>query len=96
MSQPLLHILNRHGAGCGAPQAIDADDPSLYIGYFENPFGEQWIFTYHRETTKCELRSGDFGWNAGLEVVNGRVQGVSLGQAESQWLSACWQAATGK
>ena len=96
MANPLLQISNRHDAGCGEPPIIDGDDPSLYVGYFENPFGEQWIFTYHRATTKCELRGGDVGWNAGFEVVNGTVHGITLGQAEAQWLSACWQAATGK
>lgn len=27
---------------------------SRYVGYFENPHGEQWIFTYNRETKRAE------------------------------------------
>jgi hypothetical protein len=95
MLKPLLQISNHHTASCGDPPIVDGDDPSLYIGYFENPFGEQWIFTYHRASTKCELRGGDLGWNSRFEVKNGTVPGVILGQAEAQWLAACWQAATG-
>jgi len=93
MSEPLLRIRNHHVAGCGDPPIISGDDPNLYIGYFENPYGEQWIFTYHRKTHTAELRGGDVGWNTVNTVVDGKVPGLILGSEEATWLQACWRAA---
>ena len=45
MSKPLLQIANHHGAACGDPPIVPHDNPYLYIGYFENELGEQWVFT---------------------------------------------------
>ena len=95
MSEPLLRIHNHHVAECGDPPIINGDDPDLYIGYFENPYGEQWVFTYHRKTHKSELRGGDIGWNTVHAVVDGRVASLILGGEEAAWLQACWLAATG-
>ncbi|MFN0053030.1 MAG: hypothetical protein ACKV0T_12665 [Planctomycetales bacterium] len=95
MSEPILRIHNNHTPQCGDPPVISGDDPSVYIGYFENPFGEQWIFTYNHETRKAELRGGDVGWDTVLSVVNGTVEGIIFGKAELLWLLACWKAATG-
>jgi hypothetical protein len=89
MSEPLLRIRNHHSLNCGDPPIVDGDDPHIYIGYFENPFGEQWIFTYNRETEAAELRGGDIGWNTVIPVRNGVVQDVVLGEAEKSWLHAC-------
>jgi hypothetical protein len=89
MSEPLLRIRNHHTPACGDPPVINGDDPALYVGYFENAFGEQWIFTYHRETRKAELRGGDVDWNTVHEVHGGRVDGLVLGKAEAAWLQAC-------
>lgn len=96
MSEPLRRIRNHHAAACGDPPIIHGDDPAVYIGYFENPHGEQWVFTYHRETKRAELQGGDTGWNKCLDVEDGTVEGLNLGQAEAMWLEACWRAATGK
>lgn len=95
MSEPLLRIRNHHGAACGDPPIVDGDDAALYIGYFENPHGEQWVFTYHRKTGKAELRGGDVGWNTMLKVKDGAVADLILGVEEAAWLKACWRAATG-
>lgn len=94
MSEPLLRIRNHHAAGCGDPPIINGDDPGLYIGYFENPFGEQWVFTCDRKTKKAELRGGDAGWNTLFDVRDGTVPGLILGREEARWLTACWAAAT--
>lgn len=93
MSNPLLQIRNRHIAQSGDPPIISNDDDRLYIGYFENPFGEQWIFTYDRGTKRAELRGGDIGWNSPCDVVDGLVTDLILGTEESEWLRACWRAA---
>jgi hypothetical protein len=92
----MLRIHNHHTANCGDPPIVDGDDPALYIGYFVNPFGEQWIFTYHRETKRAELRGGDVGWNERFVVKEGTADRLTLGQEEAAWLAACWRAATGR
>jgi hypothetical protein len=96
MSEPLLRIRNHHAAGCGDPPIISSDDPALYVGYFENPYGEQWVFTYDRKTRKAELRGGDIGWNTVQTVRDGKVDDLILGSEEVTWLRACWQAAVGR
>jgi hypothetical protein len=95
MSEPLLRIRNHHAAGCGDPPNVNGDDPDLYIGYFANAHGEQWIFTYHRDTKKAELRGGDVGWNNSFEVQDGTAAEVALAPDETIWLEVCWCAATG-
>jgi hypothetical protein len=96
MSEPLLRIRNHHVPGCGDPPIVNGDDPALYIGYFENPHGEQWVFTYHRGTKRAQLQGGDSGWNKLLEVADGAVDGLTLDPVEAMWLKACWKAATGR
>ena len=44
MSEPMLTIHNRHPATSGIPPAFSTEAADLYIGYFENRHGEQWIF----------------------------------------------------
>lgn len=94
-SEPLLRIRNAHVTGSGDPPIVTNDDPEFYIGYFENPYGEQWIFTYHRITHSAELRGGDVGWNTVDTFVDGKVGGLILGNEEAAWLQACWRAAVG-
>jgi hypothetical protein len=50
VSAPMLTIHNRHAAACGIPPAVSTEAADLYIGYFENRSGEQWIFTCDRAT----------------------------------------------
>lgn len=94
MSEPLLRIRNHHAPTCGDPPIVNSDDLDVYIGYFENAFGEQWTFTYSRATKTGVLRGGDIGWNTTMDVHDGVVQGLVLNRAESMWLAACWLAAT--
>ncbi|HEY2253224.1 MAG TPA: hypothetical protein VGH74_19255 [Planctomycetaceae bacterium] len=95
MSEPLLRISNHHTPSCGDPPIVDANDPAVYVGYFANRYGEQWIFTYDRRTKTAELRGGDVGWNTRYEFQNGEVTGLVFAPEESTWLKACWHAATG-
>lgn len=46
MTEPLLRLRNNHSVACGDPPIINSEAPDMYVGYFENPFGEQWVFTY--------------------------------------------------
>jgi hypothetical protein len=93
MSEPMLKIPNHHAPGCGDPPMISGGNPAIYIGYFENSYGEQWIFTYDRAAKKGELRGGDVGWNSIQVVEKGRVTGLILNVEESAWLQSCWSAA---
>ncbi len=93
MSDPLLIVRNQHVGECGDAPIITAGIGNQYTGYFENPFGEQWIFTLDRKSGKGVLRGGDVGWNSKFEVVGGRVDGLILGKEEGAWLHACWSAA---
>jgi hypothetical protein len=96
MSDQLLSIINKHIKESGDPPFTNNDDENIYIGYFENPYGEQWVFTYNRQTKNAVLRGGDVGWAAQFNLVDGAATGLVLGQAESLWLAACWYAVTGK
>jgi hypothetical protein len=93
MSEPLLKIRHHHVPEYGDPPIV-RDDKNLYIGYFENPHGEQWIFTFDRATRNAELRGGDVGWNEIYRVNGGQVADLILSAEERQWLQAGWRAAT--
>jgi hypothetical protein len=93
-SAPLLSIHNHHSSNCGTPPQVDDRSLRQYTGYFENPFGEQWVFAFDRDTREATLRGGDIGWDRVCQVRNGRVAGIILGREEQTWLAACWEAAT--
>lgn len=93
MSDPLLKIANHHAASCGDPPIVDGMAENCYVGYFENPYGEQWIFSMNRQTGNATLRGGDVGWNTKFDVTNGKVADLILGHEEQLWLQACWLSA---
>ncbi|MFO0845844.1 MAG: hypothetical protein U0797_26255 [Gemmataceae bacterium] len=95
MSETLLTIRNRHGAGCGEPPAA-ANGPGAYTGYFENGRGEQWVFTRGRGAKTGELRGGDLGWGRRSVVRDGQAPGLILDGPEAAWLRACWQASAAR
>jgi hypothetical protein len=91
----LLTIYNAHSASCGQPPSVKQTiDAPHYCGYFENDYGEQWLFMYDRPTQQATLRGGDAGWANIYPVIDGVVSGLVLSQTEQIWLSACWAAAT--
>ena len=92
----LLQVRNHHTAAAGTPPRIDDADPDRYVGYFENPFGEQAVFVFDRGPRTATLYLGDAGWETGRAVIDGVVPDLVLGETELLWLRACWQAATGK
>jgi hypothetical protein len=95
MSTPLLTISNNHTPACGDPP-IAGNTENLYVGYFENRYGEQWIFTYDRESKTANLLGGDINWNNRQQVVDGTVPDLVLQEDEAAWLRACWDAAVTK
>ena len=94
MSDPLLQIWNSHTDDCGEPPAITNKAGDKYYGYFQNRFTEQWVFVYDPARKTGELRGGDIGWETVVVVKDGHAE-VNLGKAETAWLQACWNAATG-
>jgi len=92
MSEPLLKIPNHHAASCGDPPIVNGAEDNLYIGYFENNYGEQWIFTRDRKTGIATLRGGDIGWNTAIDVSSGPSTEWVLNQSEYVWLEACLSA----
>ena len=54
---------NAHHARCGAPPRLrNTHNLGLYYGYFENRYGEQFIFTFDRATGAGTVWGGDLGW----------------------------------
>ena len=52
-----------HHERCGAPPRLrNTDNPGLYYGYFENRYGEQFVFTFDRVTGTGTVSGGDLGW----------------------------------
>jgi hypothetical protein len=66
---------NNHDDRCGQPPRLrNSDNPGLYYGYFENRYGEQFIFTFDRATGTGTVSGGDLGW--------GDPRSFTLGQLE--------------
>ena len=74
---------------CACGQASD-----LYIGYFANRYGEQWIFTLDRATSVASFRGGDVDWQTVHVVRDGGVDGLILNPEEAALFQACWSAAS--
>jgi hypothetical protein len=89
LSEPLLKIRNHHALVSGDPPIIEDSKPNQYIGYFENMFGEQWIFTRDRATGIATLRGGDIGWNNAIDVTDGSTGDLTLNATEAHWLESC-------
>ena len=95
MSNPLFQIWNTHTDACGRPPELgNKGNENFYYGYFQNRFGEQWVFTYDLKEKVGQLRGGDIAWETAIPVRDG-IADVMLGKAELAWLFACWAAATG-
>jgi hypothetical protein len=55
---------NNHDPGCGRPPRLrNTADPGRYYGYFENRYGEQFVFTFDRTTGAGTISGGDLGWD---------------------------------
>ena len=54
---------NTHHEQCGGPPRLrNTDNTGLYYGYFENRYGEQFVFTFDRATGAGTVSGGDLGW----------------------------------
>jgi hypothetical protein len=55
---------NNHDPRCGPPPRLrNTDNLGLYHGYFENRYGEQFVFTFDRATNTGTVSGGDLGWD---------------------------------
>ena len=89
MSAPLLRICNHHAVGSGDPPIVDDNVADQNIGYFENRFGEQWVFTRDKNTGVATLRGGDIGWHENIDVTEGVTYRLVLNPNEFAWLQVC-------
>ena len=56
--------LNHHDPRCGRPPRLrNTADPGLYYGYFENRYGEQFVFRFDRATGTGTVWGGDLDWD---------------------------------
>lgn len=89
MSDPLLRISNHHALASGDPPIVDDTKRDQYIGYFENAYGEQWVFIRDHATGVATLRGGDIGWNQVVDVSDGSTGNLTLNTNEAMWLQCC-------
>jgi hypothetical protein len=69
---------NNHDPRCGRPPRVrNADNPELYHGYFENRFGEQFVFTFDRATGTGTVSGGDLGWDDPKSFTLGQLEDVA-------------------
>ena len=87
----LLQIDNAHVASCGPPPSLDASDE--YVGYFENEYGEQWVFIGDPETGKARLFGGDVHWEKRYDVsLKSPCPPLVLTESERLWIITCFMA----
>ena len=76
---------NNHTPQCGLPPRVrNIDNPGLYYGYFENRYGEQFVFVFDRARKTGTITGGDLDW--------GETKTFTLGLLEealraTQWLA---------
>jgi hypothetical protein len=103
MAEDALTIPNQHSPQCGRlPQWALVRPVGAYLGYYENPYGEQWVLVASED--KVLLAGGDCGWEQAYELL--RPPWDEIGQCrypewpnlvmtpeERSWLLACLAAA---
>jgi hypothetical protein len=68
---------NRHDERCGHPPRLrNTDNPGLYYGYFENRYGEQFVFTFDRATKTGTVSGGYLGWDGPKSFTLGLLEEV--------------------
>ncbi len=89
--EPLFSVTNVHPAELGTPPQVH-QEPNHYQGYFENRYGEQWLFVFDYAEDQGYLRGGDAGWDK-IFVLTGDGkfppdQLPLLNEEEQLWLRA--------
>jgi hypothetical protein len=82
-----LVIVNHHTGRMPVPP------PGAYVGYFQNQYGEQWIYIHDLAVGAPMLHGGDIEWEDKRQVeAPGTVPDLILDPSEAGWLRACWAA----
>lgn len=75
-SKEVFVVYNNHVEDCGVPPKITNRDRARkegeygnYYGYFENGYGEQFIFAYDFDKESGSVWGGDCGWSKRLTVL---------------------------
>lgn len=70
---------NHHVASCGDIPSAVAEElrTSSFRSYFENKYGEQWIFYYNRGTQQITVRGGDCGWASVMHPVRVSIHALT-------------------
>lgn len=90
-AERLLEIDNAHVAECGPPPSLDAT--GRYLGYFENPHGEQWVFIGDPKTGDAVIRGGDVGWKTEHKIsLKCPCPDMILNEPEKLWITTCFMA----
>lgn len=65
---PLFSVPNHQSEDCGKPPVLPTDFNSRPYrrSYFENHYGEQWLFWYDMDTKETHIYGGDCGWDMSL------------------------------
>jgi hypothetical protein len=68
---------NNHDERCGPPPRLrNTANPGLYYGYFENRYGEQFVFTFDRAMMTGTVSGGDLGWGDPRSFTLGQLDEV--------------------
>jgi hypothetical protein len=68
---------NNHHERCGPPPRLrNTANPGLYYGYFENRYGEQFVFIFDRATRTGTVSGGDLDWSNPRSFTLGQLDEV--------------------
>lgn len=84
-----MNITNTHTEDCGIPPRLESGDK--YLSYFENAYGDQWVFTMDRESKVFYIAGGDIGWENKV-IGEAGLKDLILNLPEQMWVLACLQA----
>lgn len=84
-----MRLSDRHASVA----AVSAERPGRYLAYFENRFGEQFVFVHDDGESDATVALGDVGWEPcrvsdadGLPDVGQLI----LNDEERAFVNACW------
>lgn len=84
-----LRVYNVHDESCGIPPPFESGNG--YLSYFENEYGEQWVFAMDRKSDVFFLCGGDIDWKS-RQVGEDGLKDLVLNLPERLWVLACLQA----
>jgi hypothetical protein len=87
----ILIVGNKHAPGCGKTPEVDVT--GSYVSYYENSFGEQWVFVGNRSDGSIDLYGGDIGWDEPRRATAVKPYPcIMMGHSEQVWYVACLMA----